>query len=74
MPSIDAVSMSGTVIKALPNATFDVKLPNGQHITAYLSGRIRKNKITILPGDEVAVELSPYDLRNGRIVFRHSGR
>lgn len=73
MPSIDAVSMSGKVVKALPNANFEVELPNKQIITAYLSGKIRKNKITILVGDDVAVELSEYDLRHGRIVFRNTG-
>ncbi len=70
MPSIDCVVLEGTVTKALPNATFEVELPNKQLITAYLSGRIRKNKINILVGDLVVLELSEYDLLNGRIVFR----
>ena len=59
------------MLEALPNTTFRVKLDNGHIILAYISGRMRKNYIRILPGDRVTVELTPYDLTRGRIVYRY---
>ena len=61
----------GTVQEALPNAVFRVTLDNGHKVLAHISGKMRKNFIRILPGDRVAVELSPYDLTRGRIVYRY---
>ena len=66
----DAIVMEGTVLEPLPNAMFKVELENGQQILAYISGRMRKFYIRILPGDKVKVELSPYDMTKGRIVYR----
>jgi translation initiation factor IF-1 len=60
-----------TVVETLPNAMFKVKLEQGHEVLAHVSGRMRKNFIRILPGDRVAVELSPYDLNRGRIVYRY---
>ena len=60
----------GLVVEALPNATFKVKLPNGYIVTAHISGKLRMNYIRILPGDKVTLELSPYDLTKGRIIWR----
>lgn len=62
--------MEGTVVETLPNTTFRVELENGHLITAHISGRMRKHYIRILRGDTVTVELTPYDLSKGRIVFR----
>ena len=62
--------MEGEVIQALPNTTFRVKLKNGHVMTAHISGKMRKNYIRILTGDTVTVELTPYDLSKGRIIFR----
>ena len=62
--------MQGKVIKSLPNATFRVELENGYEILAHISGKIRMHFIRILPGDRVKVEMSPYDLTQGRIVYR----
>ncbi len=59
------------VLETLPNAMFKVKLENDHQVLAHVSGRMRKNFIRILPGDKVAVELSPYDLNRGRIVYRY---
>jgi translation initiation factor IF-1 len=68
----DAIEVMATVIEPLPNAMFRVELENGKHqVLAHVSGRMRKNFIRILPGDKVAVELSPYDLTRGRIVYRY---
>ena len=64
------ISVKGEVLEILPNTRFKVKLENGQEITAYLSGKMRKFHIRILQGDIVTVELSPYDLTHGRITFR----
>jgi translation initiation factor IF-1 len=64
------VEMEGRVIQALPNATFKVELENGCVVLAHISGKIRMNFIRILPGDKVKVEISPYDLSRGRIVYR----
>ena len=70
MPKEDHIEMQGVVIESLPNTTFRVKLENGHIVTAHISGRMRKNYIRILTGDEVTVELTPYDLTKGRITFR----
>lgn len=66
----DQIEMLGIVVETLPNTTFRVKLDNGHLITAHISGRMRKNYIRILTGDKVTVELTPYDLTKGRIIFR----
>jgi translation initiation factor IF-1 len=66
----DVIEVSGTIIEAMPNAMFRVKLESGQEVLAHVSGKIRKNFIRILLGDKVTVELSPYDLTRGRITFR----
>jgi translation initiation factor IF-1 len=62
--------VEGKVVEALPNAVFRVELENGHRVMAHVSGRMRMNFIRILPGDQVSVELSPYDLAKGRIVYR----
>ena len=67
----DKIYVEGTVIEALPGTQFRVKLDNGHEILAYLSGKMRKYYIRILLGDRVRVEMSPYDLGRGRIVFRY---
>ena len=66
-----SIEQDGTILEALSNAMFRVELENGHVITAHISGKMRKNFIRILPGDKVAVELSPYDLTRGRIVYRY---
>lgn len=66
----DVIELEGEVTEALPNALFRIKLETGQLILGHVSGKIRKNFIRILPGDKVKVELSPYDLTRGRIIFR----
>ncbi|MCD6306901.1 MAG: translation initiation factor [Thermodesulfobacteriota bacterium] len=70
MPKEEAIEVEGIVIETLPNAMFRVELKNGHRVLSHISGRIRKNFIKILPGDMVVVELSPYDLTRGRIVYR----
>jgi len=67
----DAIEVMATVLEPLPNAMFRVELENKHQVLAHVSGRMRKNFIRILPGDKVAVELSPYDLTRGRIVYRY---
>jgi translation initiation factor IF-1 len=67
---IDLVEMKGVVTQCLPNAMFRVKLENGFEVLTYISGKIRRNSIRIVLADRVIVELSPYDLRRGRIVYR----
>lgn len=74
MAKQDAIEMNGVVIDSLPNTVFKVELENGHVITAYISGRMRKNYIRILPGDKVTVEVTPYDLNKGRITYRDSGK
>ncbi|QJC33077.1 translation initiation factor IF-1 [Enterobacteriaceae endosymbiont of Donacia semicuprea] len=64
------IEMQGIVLNTLPNTIFHVKLENGHIITAHISGKMRKNYIRILTGDKVTVELTPYDLKKGRIIFR----
>jgi translation initiation factor IF-1 len=70
MPKEDAIEVMGTVLETLPNAMFRVKLDNGHKVLAHISGKMRMHYIKILPGDKVKIELSPYDLARGRIVFR----
>lgn len=70
MPREDVIQMQGEVVENLPNATFRVKLENGHILLGYISGKMRMHYIRILPGDKVTVELTPYDLTKGRIVFR----
>lgn len=70
MAKEDHIVMDGTVSETLPNTMFRVQLDNGHIVTAHISGRMRKNYIRILKGDRVKVELTPYDLTKGRIVFR----
>jgi len=70
-PKEDAIEVMATVIEPLPNAMFRVQLENKHQVLAHISGKMRKNFIRILPGDKVAVELSPYDLTRGRIVYRY---
>lgn len=71
MSKEDCIEMEGVIAETLPNTTFKVKLENGHMVTAHISGKIRKNYIRILTGDKVTVELTPYDLTKGRIIFRH---
>ena len=70
MSKEDHIEMEGTVLETLPNTMFRVQLENGHVITAHISGRMRKNYIRILTGDKVKVEMTPYDLTKGRIIFR----
>ncbi len=70
MSKQDMIEVEGTVIEALPNATFQVELENGHRLLAHISGKPRMNYIRILPGDKVTVEMSPYDLTKGRITWR----
>ncbi|KKM12650.1 translation initiation factor IF-1 [Clostridiales bacterium PH28_bin88] len=70
MAKEDVIEVEGTVVEPLPNAMFRVQLANGHKVLAHVSGKIRMNFIRILPGDRVTVELSPYDLSRGRIVYR----
>src|SRR5699024_7672973 len=67
----DAIEVEGTVVEALPNAMFRVELENGHKVLAHISGKMRQHYIRILPEDRVVVELSPYDLTRGRIVYRY---
>ena len=71
MSKADNIELQGTVVEALPNATFKVELQNGHIILAHISGKLRTNYIRILPGDKVTVEMSPYDLTKGRITWRY---
>ena len=70
MAKDDVIELEGVVVESLPNAQFQVELPNGHKILAHISGKLRMNFIRILPGDKVTVELSPYDLTRGRITWR----
>ena len=70
MSKADVIELEGTVVEALPNATFQVERQNGHQILAHISGKLRMNYIRILPGDKVTVEMSPYDLTKGRITWR----
>ena len=71
MAKEEAIQVEGKVIEPLPNATFRVELDNGHKILAHVSGKMRMHFIRILPGDRVTVELSPYDLSRGRIIYRY---
>ena len=71
MPKQSSIEQDGTIKEALSNAMFRVELENGHVITAHISGKMRMHYIKILPGDKVRVEMSPYDLTKGRIVFRY---
>jgi len=70
MPQEAAIQVEGRVFETLPNAMFRVELENGHKVLAHISGKMRMHFIKILPGDKVTVELSPYDLSRGRIIFR----
>ena len=70
MAKDDVIEAEGVITECLPGATFKVKLSNGHIITAYISGKLRKNYIKILQGDSVKLEMSPYDLTKGRITWR----
>lgn len=70
LPKEEAIEVEGTVIETLPNTLFKVELDNGHKILAHISGKMRMHYIKILPGDRVTVELSPYDLTRGRIIYR----
>ncbi len=72
MAKEEVIQMNGVVKETLPNTVFRVELENGHVITAHISGKMRKNYIRILTGDKVIVDISPYDLSKGRIVFRES--
>jgi len=71
MSKDDAIEVEGTVVETLPNAMFKVELANSHRILAHISGKMRMHFIKILPGDKVTVELSPYDLTRGRIIYRN---
>lgn len=70
MSKQDVIEVEGKVLEAYPNAMFQVELPNGHKILAHISGKLRMNFIRILPGDKVTIEMSPYDLSKGRIIWR----
>ena len=70
MPKEDAIEVTGMVVETLPNAMFRVELETGHRVLAHISGKMRLHFIKILPGDKVTVELSPYDLNRGRIIYR----
>jgi translation initiation factor IF-1 len=71
MAKEEAIEVVAVVVEPLPNAMFRVELENGHEVLAHISGKMRKHFIRILPGDKVLVELSPYDLKRGRIVYRY---
>ncbi len=70
MAKEDQIEMEGTIVETLPNTMFRVELDNGHVITAHISGKMRKNYIRILTGDRVTIEMTPYDLTKGRIIYR----
>ncbi len=70
MPKKESIEVEGTIVEALPNAMFRVELANGHKVLAHVSGKMRMHFIRILPGDRVTLEISPYDLTKGRIVYR----
>ena len=70
MSKVDVIEVEGVVVEALPNAMFKVKLENEHIVLAHVSGKMRMNFISILPGDRVTLELTPYDLNRGRITYR----
>lgn len=67
----DVIQVEGKILENLPNATFRLQLDNGHELLGYISGKMRMNYIKIMPGDRVLVEISPYDLKKGRIVYRY---
>ena len=69
MSKADVIEVEGVVVEKLPNAMFKVELENGHQILAHISGKLRQNYIRILPGDKVTIEMSPYDLSKGRIIW-----
>jgi translation initiation factor IF-1 len=71
MPKQSNIELDGTIVEALSNAMFRVELENGHQIIAHISGKMRMNYIRILPGDKVKLEMSPYDLSKGRIIYRY---
>ena len=71
MSKEDGIEVEGKVVEPLPNAMFRVVMDNGHRVLAHVSGKMRMNRIRILPGDKVTMELSPYDLTRGRIVYRY---
>lgn len=71
MAKEDEIELEGTIVETLPNTTFRVELENGHTITAHISGKMRKHYIRILRGDKVVVQMTPYDLSKGRIVYRN---
>ena len=71
MAKEEPIKVDGTIAETLPNATFRVKLENGHKVLAHISGKMRMHFIKILPGDKVTIELSPYDLTRGRIIYRY---
>ena len=70
MSKSDVIEITGKVLEKLPNAMFQVELENGHQVLAHISGKLRMNYIRIVPGDKVTIELSPYDLSKGRIIWR----
>jgi len=70
MAKEDQIEMEGTIVETLPNTMFRVELDNGHVVTAHISGKMRKNYIRILTGDKVTIEMTPYDLTKGRIIYR----
>jgi len=74
MPKEEPITVEAVVTEALPNARFRAKLPSGHEIMAHVSGKMRMHYIRILPGDKITVEMSPYDLTKGRIVYRGERR
>jgi translation initiation factor IF-1 len=70
VPKEELIELEGTVIETLPNTTFKVRLDNGHELLAHISGKLRMHYIKILPGDKVKLEISPYDLNRGRIIWR----
>ena len=73
MAKEEAIQVEGNILEPLPNAMFRVELDNGHKVLAHISGKMRMHYIKILPGDKVTIELSPYDLTRGRIIFRGKG-
>ncbi len=74
MAKEEAIEVEGRVVETLPNATFRVELENGHRVLAHISGKMRMHYIKILPGDSVSIELTPYDLTRGRIIYRGKGK
>lgn len=71
MGSKDFIELDGEVLELLPSTTFKVKLENGHEILAHISGKMRLNKIRLLPGDKIKIQMTPYDLTKGRIIYRY---